>query len=60
VEIKEINLRFRRVPDNQAPPPHREVEEEREESNHKVNQPFPERLAQPLLPTPEETELSMH
>ena len=58
VEIKEINLRSGRIiPDNQPPSPHREVEEEREESNLKVNPPFPERLAQPPQPTLEETEL---
>jgi len=39
------------------PSPHREVKEEREESNLKVNPSFPERLAQPLQPTPEETKL---
>ncbi len=33
-----------------------EVEEEREESNLKLN-PFPKRLAQPLKPTPKELEL---
>jgi len=43
--------------DNQPPPPHREVEEEREERNLTLNPFFPERLAQPLQPTPEETEL---
>ena len=47
VEIQEINLRSGRVlPDNQPPPPCRDVEEEREESNLKVNPPFLERLAQ--------------
>eukprot|EP00253_Pinus_taeda_P022003 PITA_22003 len=57
-EIKEINLRSGRIlPDKQPPSPHREVEEEREESNLKVNPPFPERLAQPPQPTPEETKL---
>jgi len=43
--------------DNQPPPPPREVEEEIGEINLKVNAPFPERLAQPLQPTPEEIEL---
>ena len=58
MEILEINLRSGRVLlDNQPPPPLREVEEEREERNLKVNPPFPKRLAQPLQPTPEETEL---
>ena len=58
MEIQEINLIFGRVIlDNQPPPPPREVEEEREERNLKVNPPFPKRLAQPLQPTPEETEL---
>eukprot|EP00253_Pinus_taeda_P026150 PITA_26150 len=58
VEIQEINLRSGRfLPDNQPPPPHREVEEEIEERNLKVNPPFPKRLAQPLQPTPKETEL---
>ena len=58
MEIHEINLISGRIlPDNQTPYPHREVEEEREERNLKVNPPFPERLAQPLQPTPEETKL---
>ena len=58
IEIQEINLISGRIiPNNQPPSPHREVEEEREESNLKVNPPFPDRLAQPLQPTPEETEL---
>ena len=49
VEIQEINLRLGRILcDNQPPSPHREIEEEREESNLKLNPPFPERLAQPL------------
>ena len=45
------------LPDNQPPPSPREVEEERKEINIKVNPHFPERLAQPLQPTQEETEL---
>ena len=59
MEIQEINLRSGRVLlDNQPLPPHREVEEEREESIPKVNPPpFLERSTQPLQPTPEETEL---
>ena len=58
VDIQEINLRSGRIlPDNQPPSPQREVEEEREESNLKINPPFPERLTQPLQPTPKETEL---
>jgi len=58
VEIREINLRSRRIlSDNQPPSPHREVEEERQKLNFKVNRPFLERLAQPLQPTPEESEL---
>lgn len=52
IEIQEINLRYGRIlPDNQHPSPHREVEEEREESNLKVKPPYPERLTQPLQPT---------
>eukprot|EP00253_Pinus_taeda_P006669 PITA_06669 len=58
VAIQEINLRSGRIlPVNQPPSPHRDVEEEREESNLKIDPPFPERLAQPLQPTPEEIEL---
>lgn len=58
VEIREINLRSGKIlPDNKPPSPHREVEEEREERKLKVNPPFPERLAQPLQPAPEENEL---
>eukprot|EP00253_Pinus_taeda_P010415 PITA_10415 len=55
-KIQEINLRSGRIlPDNQPPSPHRKVEEEREESNFKLNPPFPKRLAQPLQTTPKET-----
>ena len=43
--------------DNEPTPPPREVEEEKEEINIKVNPPVPERLAQPLQPTPKKTEL---
>eukprot|EP00253_Pinus_taeda_P001941 PITA_01941 len=58
MEIQYMKLRSRRILlDNQPPSPHREVEEEREERNLKVNPPFPQRLAQPLQPTPKETEL---
>jgi len=58
MEIEEINLRSRIVlPDNQPPPQPREFEGEGEGSNLKVNTPFCERLAQPLQPIPEQTEL---
>lgn len=56
VEIHEINLRSRKVLRN-SQPPHREVEEDKEESEPKEIPPFPDRPSMTVRLTLEENEL---